>query len=112
MPDPGQEPHETDIFRIEKTVDTWADVAPSSASSPNQHRHILVGLDTYSIVDLVSISFVKSLGLSPCSRSKHQHTVPDLEGVGRTGQKRMDFTIFGCEFTTAGTIYSNSSDPP
>jgi hypothetical protein len=34
------------------------------------------------MVDLVSISFVKSLGISPCNKSKHQHHFPTLEGVG------------------------------
>ena len=36
------------------------------------------------MVDLVSISFVKSLGLSPCTKLKHRHVVPVLEGVGET----------------------------
>jgi hypothetical protein len=36
------------------------------------------------MVDLVSISFVKSLGLSPCTKPKHRHVVPALEGVGET----------------------------
>jgi len=84
--DPGQEPtiHQTDDFRIEKTVDTWAEVSPSSALGQDQHRHIPVGLDSYSMVDLVSISFVEALGLSPCTRKKHRHVVPNLEGVGET----------------------------
>ena len=34
------------------------------------------------MVDLVSISFVTSLGLSPCKKSTHRHVVPVLEGVG------------------------------
>ena len=34
------------------------------------------------MVDLVSISFVRSLGMSPCDRIKHQHVIPLLEGVG------------------------------
>jgi hypothetical protein len=36
------------------------------------------------MVDLVSLSFVKSFGLTPCTKSKHQHVVPILEGVGKT----------------------------
>jgi transposase InsO family protein len=39
------------------------------------------------MVDLVSFSFVKSLGLTPCTRKKHQHVEPDLEGVGKTRPK-------------------------
>src|SRR5438045_5567283 len=56
---------QTDQFWIEKTVDTWADVSPSSVASPHQYHYIPIGLDSYSMVDLVSISFVKLLGLSP-----------------------------------------------
>ena len=83
--DPGQKPTvQIDQFRIEKTIDTWADVSPSSASGLNQYRYIPVRLDSYSMVDLVSISLVKSLGLSPCTKSKHQHITPILEGVGET----------------------------
>ena len=41
------------------------------------------------MVDLVSISFVKSLGLKPCR--KHQHTAPRLEGVRETHPKTYGF---------------------
>jgi len=43
------------------------------------------------MVDLVSISFVKSLGLSPCPRPKHQHVEPALEGVGQIQPKTYGF---------------------
>ena len=43
------------------------------------------------MVDLISISFVKSLGLSPCTRPKHQHVEPVLEGVGQTQPKTYGF---------------------
>ena len=43
------------------------------------------------MVDLVSISFVKSLGLSPCTKAKHHHTEPVLEGVGLTRPKTYGF---------------------
>ena len=43
------------------------------------------------MVDLISISFVKSLGLSPCNKSKHQHIVPVLEGVGETHPQTYGF---------------------
>lgn len=43
------------------------------------------------MVDLVSISLVKSLGLSPCTKSKHQHITPTLEGVGETRPKTYGF---------------------
>lgn len=43
------------------------------------------------MVDLVSISLVKSLGLSPCTKPKHQHVEPVLEGVGETRPKTYGF---------------------
>jgi Reverse transcriptase (RNA-dependent DNA polymerase) len=43
------------------------------------------------MVDLVSISFVKSLDLSPCTKEKHRHIEPDLEGVGETHPKTYGF---------------------
>ena len=43
------------------------------------------------MVDLISISFVKSLGLSPCTRPKHQHVEPALEGVGQIQPKTYGF---------------------
>ena len=43
------------------------------------------------MVDLVSISFVKSLGLSPCTKAMHHHTEPVLEGVGLTRPKTYGF---------------------
>ena len=90
--DLGQEPIlQTDQFQIEKTVDTWADVSPSSAAGLHQYHYIPVGLDSYLMVDLVSISFVKSLGLSPCTRPKHQHVEPALEGVGQIQPKTYGF---------------------
>jgi len=39
------------------------------------------------MVDLVSFLFVKSLGLSLCTRKKHQHIIPDLEEVGEMNSK-------------------------
>lgn len=43
------------------------------------------------MVDLVSISLVRLLDLSPCQRPKHQHVEPDLEGVGETRPKTYGF---------------------
>ena len=74
-------PHLTDTFRIEDTIDTWAEVSPSCQWK--HRRRIPVGLDTYSMVDLTSISFVNSLGMSPCKNPKHHHVIPKLEGVGK-----------------------------
>ena len=74
--------HEMTSFQIEQTIDTWAEV--SAPHQTSQSLHIPIGLDSYSMVDLVSISFAKSLGLSPCTKTKHQHVIPVLEGVGET----------------------------
>jgi hypothetical protein len=43
------------------------------------------------MVDLVSISLVKSLGISPCTKTTHQHVEPSLEGVGQTRPKTYGF---------------------
>ena len=43
------------------------------------------------MVDLVSISLVKSFGLKPYTYTKHQHVVPKLEGVGQTSPKTYSF---------------------
>jgi hypothetical protein len=43
------------------------------------------------MVDLVSRSFVKSLGLEPCTQPSHQHEVPVLEGVGETRPQTYGF---------------------
>ena len=43
------------------------------------------------MIDLVSISFVKSFGLIPCTKPKHRHNVPTLEGVGETNPQTYGF---------------------
>ena len=96
---PFRHTYETTKFRIENTLDTWAEVSPSNRMH-SSHR-IPVGLDSYSMVDLVSISFVRSLGLSPCTRKSHQHIIPILEGVGQTSPRTHGFfhlklTIIDC----------------
>ena len=47
----------------------------------DQHYYISVELDSYSMINLVSISFIKFLDISLCMRKKHQHVVSDLENV-------------------------------
>ena len=74
-----------------KPIDTWAEVSPPTTSKPNQHRHIPVGLDSYSMVDLVSFSFVQSLGITPCDKRKHQHNEPIVEGIGRKKARTYGF---------------------
>src|SRR5438045_6696400 len=90
--DPGWEPIlQTDQFWIEKTVDIWANVSPSSVAGLHQYHYIPVGLNSYSMVDLILISLIKSLRLSPCIRSQHQHTRPILKGVGKTQPQTYGF---------------------
>ena len=74
--------HETDEFQIEKTVDMWVKVFSSSVLDQNQHHHISVELDSYFMMNLVSISFIKSLDIFFCMWKKHQHIVLNLENVG------------------------------
>ena len=73
--------HETNEFWIERTVDTWAEVFSLSALCQNQHHHILIELDSYFMMNLVSISFIKSLNISLCTWKKHQHIVFNFKNV-------------------------------
>ena len=43
------------------------------------------------MVDLISISLVKSLGISPYTKISYQHVKPSLEGVGQTRSKTYGF---------------------
>jgi hypothetical protein len=43
------------------------------------------------MVDLASISFVNSLGMSPCKNPKHHHVIPKLEGIGKMCPKTYGF---------------------
>ena len=97
--------HETDDFRIKKTINIWCKVSPLNQWS--RRRRIPVGLDSYSMVDLISCSFVKSFGLEPCIQPSYQHKIPILEGVGETrpltyGFFHLRITLidyFGCSFS-------------
>ena len=91
--DPGQKPtfHQTDKFRIENTVNTWAEISPSSVSDSDQHCHISVELDFYSMIDLVSVSFVKFLGLSLCTKIRHHHVESTLKEISQIQLKIYEF---------------------
>ena len=82
---------ETEEFRIAKPIDTWAEVSPPTTSNPNQYCYIPVGLDTYSMVDLMSFSLAQSLGITPCDKKKHRHKEPIVEGIGRKKAKTYGF---------------------
>ena len=43
------------------------------------------------MVDLVSFSFVQSLGITPCDKKKHQHNEPIVEGIGRKKARTYGF---------------------
>ena len=43
------------------------------------------------MVDLVSLSLVQSLGMTPCDKEKHQHEEPLVEGIGRKKAKTYGF---------------------
>ena len=43
------------------------------------------------MVDLVSFSFVQSLGIMPCDKKKYQHEEPIVEGIGRKKAKTYSF---------------------
>ena len=73
--------HQTNDFQIEKTINMWAEVFSSSALNQNQYYHILIKLNSYFMIDLVFILFVKFLDISLCMRKKHQHVMSDLKDV-------------------------------
>ena len=51
------------------------------------------------MVDLISRSFVKSLGLSPYTSLKYQYEVPIIKGVGQTSPKTYSFFHLKVEIT-------------
>jgi len=59
----------------------WAEVSFFSASSSNQHYYISIELDSYFMIDLVSISFIKFLDIFFCMRKKYQHIILNLEDM-------------------------------
>ena len=81
----------TEEFWIVKPVDTWVEVSLSTTCISDQYRHIPVVLDSYSMVDLVSISFIKSLGMSPCNKRKHQHRKLMVKGISRMESRTYRF---------------------
>ena len=56
-----------------------------------QYYYISVELDSYSMVDLVFISFVKSLELTLCMKLKHSHVELLLKGIGQNSTKTYSF---------------------
>ena len=81
--------HRINIFQIEKVIDTWVKVSLSCQKFCS--CHILVRLDSYSMIDLVSIFFVKFFDLIFCTKLKHHHVVSMLEEVDETNLKIYDF---------------------
>ena len=76
--------HETDEFQIEKIVDMWAEIFSSFVLNQNQYYHIFIELNFYFMMNLIFISFIKSLDIFLCSWKKHWHIVSNLEDVGET----------------------------
>ncbi len=73
--------HQTNNFWIKKTVNIWAKVFSSFTLNQDQYYYISVELDSYFMIDLVFILFVKFLNIFLCTRKKYQHVVSDLEDV-------------------------------
>ena len=89
MPPPAPSCHQMTSFQIKKTVDTWMEV--SLLNQWSYWHCIPIGLNSYSIVNLVSISFIRLFSLLPYNKIKHQHVIPVLEGVEETCPKTHDF---------------------
>ena len=73
--------HKTDEFQIEKIIDMWAEVFSLFTQSQDQHCHVFIELDSYFMIDLVFILFIKFLDLFSCTKKKHQHIVSNLKNV-------------------------------
>src|SRR5438034_7401696 len=67
----------------------WAKVSLSCQKSHS--CHILIRLDSYSMIDLVSIFFVKFFDLIFCTKLKHYHVISTLEEVSETNSKIYNF---------------------
>ena len=59
----------------------WAKVFSSSVLNQNQHCYILIELDFYFMMNLISISFIKFLNIFLCLWKKHQHIMLNFEDV-------------------------------
>src|SRR5436189_156329 len=83
--DLGLEPiifmHKTNAFRIKKAINIWTEV--SSPCQRSRSCYIPIKLDSYLMINLVSISFVKFFKLTPCIKLKHQHVIPILEDIDK-----------------------------
>jgi hypothetical protein len=50
-------------------------------------------------MDLVSINLVRSLGLKPCNKKKHNHEIPALEAAGQQPLKTYGVYHLRCSIT-------------
>ena len=81
--------HRINTFQIEKVIDTWVKV---SLSCQKFHSCcIFVRLDFYSMIDLVSIFFVKFFDLIFCTKLKHHYIISTLKKVNETNSKIYSF---------------------
>ena len=81
--------HRINTFQIKKVIDMWVKVSLSCQKSHS--CHIFVRLDSYLMIDLVSIFFVKFFDLIFCTKSKHHHVISMLEEVNETNLKIYSF---------------------
>ena len=62
---------------VRKALDTWGEIHTNK-----QSFHVSFGLDSYTELDFVSIDFIKSLGLKPCTYKCYNHKIPNIEAIG------------------------------
>jgi hypothetical protein len=74
---------------------TWGEVG----NGHDKQNHVCFAQDSYSVVDLVSIDLVRSLGLKPCNKKKHNHEIPALEAAGRQPLKAYGVYHLRCSIT-------------
>ena len=67
------------------------DVTGKAGHGGTYEDNVPITLDCGAEADLVSVNFVRRLGLKPCTRSKHCHEVPEIYGVGNSKIPYMRF---------------------
>ena len=70
---------ETENLTTIEGFTTWGEVG----NSRNKQGRVCFAMDSYAVMDLVSIDFMLSLGLKSCNKKKHNHKIPILEAAGR-----------------------------
>jgi hypothetical protein len=94
VPTPPLGSHKRQALSVTKAFYTWGEVHANGNLSS-----VLFGLDSYAEMDFVSIEFVRSQGLKPCSKKRHNHNIPSIEAAGRSTLKTYGVYHLHCTMT-------------